>query len=424
MEKINSIGDFYLYCSNYSHVSFDVFDTLIRRRLLKVNEVHDTVSAYALALVGRRKDSRPFDLTLLRYRMSDSLKSFDGQGTQEPLIEDVWDRIVAHYVSDDVERSRIVDKIVDFEVAIELSNLELIDGAKELLVKLKASGKVVTAISDMYFSWSVMEKILKNLEIFDLFDHVYISADSKLTKQTGDLFRKVLDDLALEPHQLLHVGDNPHSDIAMAKTVGMDCVLVEQHHLLELKRPKYGHRDRIEEEVSDLVKLHLTSLLLDAMDNRVEHIYFMARDGCAINDFLSTWDSRFVHDFLGVPSHSNLYLNRILSCWGGVDFSGDWLIQAIGLVFWLNHGEASPKEMCERLGVNVVPAAFGSELLRAEHDTFRVADIFIEAGLIRSRRRSLPSVTILFAIFVTSVFSTIVTLLSRTSVIRAPSCAT
>ncbi|MCW5120884.1 glycosyltransferase [Burkholderia cenocepacia] len=381
MEKISSIGDFYLYCSNYSHVSFDVFDTLIRRRLLKVNEVHDTVSAYALALVGRRKDSSPFDLTLLRYRMSDSLKSFDGQGTQEPLLEDVWDRIIAHYVSDKAERAQIVEKIVDFEVSIESSNLELIDGARDLLLKLKASGKIMTAISDMYFSRSVMEKILGNLGIFDLFDHVYISADSKLTKQTGDLFRQVLGDLAIEPYQLLHVGDNPHSDVAMAKKVGVDCVLVEQHHLLELKRPAYGQRERIEEEVADLVKLHLISLLFDAADNRVEHIYFMARDGCAINDFLAAWDSHFVHDFLGVPEHSNLYLNRLLSCWGGVDFSGDWLIQAIGLVFWLNHGEASPKEMCERLGVKVVPAAFGTELLRAEHDTFRVADIFIEAGL-------------------------------------------
>ncbi|EKS9799913.1 MULTISPECIES: glycosyltransferase [Burkholderia] len=381
MEKISSIGDFYLYCSNYSYVSFDVFDTLIRRRLLKVNEVHDTVSAYALALVGRRKDSSPFDLTLLRYRMSDSLKSFDGGGTQEPLIEDVWDRIIAQYVSDKVERARIVSKIVDFEVSIESSNLELIDGARDLLVKLKTSGKVVTAISDMYFSRSVMEKILGNLGILDLFDHVYISADSKLTKQTGDLFRQVLSDLAIEPCQLLHVGDNPHSDVAMAEKVGMDCVLVEQHHLLELKRPAYGQRVRIEEEVSDLLKLHLISLLLDAADNRVEHLYFMARDGCAINDFLAAWDSGFVHDFLGVPTHSNLYLNRLLSCWGGVDFSGDWLIQAIGLVFWLNHGEASPKEMCERLGVKAIPAAFGTELLRAEYDTFRVADIFIEAGL-------------------------------------------
>lgn len=381
MGKINSIGDFYLYCSDYSHVSFDLFDTLIRRRLLKVNEVHDTVSAYALALVGRRKESSPFDLTLLRYRMSDSLKSFDGKGTQEPLIDDVWDRIIAQYVQDDVERKAIVEQVVGFEVAIEASNLELIDGVKELLTRLKADGKVVTAISDMYFSRAVMEEILKNLGIFELFDHIYISADSKLTKQTGDLFQAVLGDLKLEPYQLLHVGDNSHSDIAMAKKVGMDCVFVEQHHLLELKRPQYGRRDRIEEEVADLVKLHLISLLLDAKSNRVEHIYFMARDGCAINDFLSAWESDFVHDFLEVPSHSNLYLNRLLTCWGGVDFSADWLIQAIGLVFWLNHGEASPKEMCERLGVKVVPAAFGTEMLYAEHDTFRVAEIFIDAGL-------------------------------------------
>lgn len=381
MSSIKFISDFHSYCAAHSHVSFDLFDTLIRRRFLKVNEVHDTVSAYALSLIGQRHDNSPFDLTLLRYRTTDALKTFDGTGTQEPLIEDVWDRIIARRIPDDATRLAMVGKIVGFEIAIELANLALVEGALDLLRRLKADGKTLVAISDMYFDMPTMRTILDKLGILDQFDHVYVSAESRLTKQSGDLFRQVLSDLDLQPHEILHVGDNRHSDIKMATQSGISSVLVEQEHLLELERPAYGRRPRIEEDVADIVKVHLASLLFDAVDKRVEHLYFLARDGCAINEFMGLWDNALISKFLPSPPRSDMYMNRILSCWGGVDFAGDWLIQAIGLVFWLNHGEAGVEEMCGRLGVELVPPALGSDILRADRDTFRVAKVLVEAGL-------------------------------------------
>lgn len=45
-------------------VSFDLFDTLLRRKYLAVNEVHDTVSAYLLARLGKARDLTPGQLTL------------------------------------------------------------------------------------------------------------------------------------------------------------------------------------------------------------------------------------------------------------------------------------------------------------------------------------------------------------------------
>jgi HAD superfamily hydrolase (TIGR01549 family) len=381
MSSINLISDFYPYCSSHSHVSFDLFDTLLRRKYLKVNEVHDTVSTYALSLLGRRHDSSPFDLTLLRYRMGDALKRFDGTGTQEPLVDTIWDRILAKHVTDPVRRAELVDRIVDFEMAIELRNLALVEGARDLLLRLRADGKVVTAISDMYFDLARMRTILDRLGILDLFDHVYVSADSRLTKQTGDLFCKVLDDLGLHSSQLLHIGDNHHSDIKMASQLGIRCILVDQPQSLKLERPQYGQRARIEQEVADLVKVHLSSILFDSLDRRVDHLYFLARDGCAIHDCLRAWDDPLVREFLPAPASSDLYMNRVLSCWGGVDFAGDWLVQAIGLVFWLNHGEASAEEMCAQLGVTEAVPELGTGTLRADRDTFRVAEAFTAAGL-------------------------------------------
>jgi HAD superfamily hydrolase (TIGR01549 family) len=381
MNKITEIGDLVNYCSNTPSVSFDLFDTLIRRRFLRANEVHDTASAYALALTGRRRDSSPFDLTLLRYRISDAMKSFDGSGTQEPLIVEVWEKILQGFVTDAQDRARMAREVVAFELQVELANLALVEGAHDLLVKLKGAGKTIVAVTDMYFDKPTMEKILTKLGILQFLDHLYVSAESKLTKQTGDLFRLVLDDLRLDPAKVMHVGDNFRSDVTMANSAGLQAIHVEQEHLLQLERPDYGSRERIEVEVADVTKTHLFSVLLDCLDSRADHLYFLARDGCAINRFLSGWNSTLVDRFLTPPPRSDLYLNRILTCWGGVDFSGEWLVQSIGLAFWLNHGKATYQELCRCLGINTIPASLAETGLQSDRETLRIAKIFHDEGL-------------------------------------------
>lgn len=381
MTKIGWVSDFYSYCHEKKFVSFDLFDTLIKRRLLKVNEVHDTVSAYALALVSRRHEESPHDLTLVRYRISDALKSFDGTGTQEPLIDDVWQEILVRYVPDAIQRQKLVRKIVDFELAIEMVNLDVVDGAIDLLANLRSAGKVIIAISDMYFDMPSMKAILGKIGLLEYFDYIYVSSDSKLTKQSGDLFKSVISDMNIAYNEIIHVGDNEHSDILMAKAVGIDCIFVSQEQYLELDRPKFGDRTRIEEEVADLNKLHLLSILFDSTSKRFDHLYFLARDGCALNEQLQVWQNPLIEQFLKPPVFSDLYLNRALTCWGSIDFSENWLIEAIGLVFWLNGGEASPEEFCRQFAIDNVPAALGTTMLRSDTDTFRLAEIFREAGL-------------------------------------------
>lgn len=381
MEKISAISDFHRYADHKEYVSFDLFDTLIKRKFLKTNEVHDTVSAYALTLIGRRRERSPFDLTLLRYRMSDALKASGPTVIQEPLIDLVWDRILARDVNDAGQRTDLVNQIVAFEHAIEMANLRLVDGARDLLLRLKTENKKIIAISDMYFSFNQMKLILEKLEIFDLFDHVYVSADANLTKQTGDLFRRVLSDIDILPHQLLHVGDNHRSDILMATGAGVQAVMVEQPQLLQIERPEYGRRAQIEEDVADLVKLHLFSLLLDARNRSAEHVFFMGRDGCVISRFLHAWKNPVLETFLAPPQFSDMFLNRVLTCWGGIDFSGEWLVQAIGFAFWLHHAEATAAELSALLGIDEVPRALGTASLKSSEDTERTVQAYRDAGL-------------------------------------------
>ncbi|MGI4731974.1 MAG: HAD-IA family hydrolase [Janthinobacterium lividum] len=378
MHKISSIGDLSNYIGRHVCISFDLFDTLICRRYLKVNEVHDTVSAFALAQIGRFRTGNPFDLTLLRYKMSDVLKTSGRGVNQEPVIDVVWDHILRRDVPDAIERAATVERIVAFEIELELANLAPVAGAIELLARLKDEGHTLIAVSDMYFDMRRMRVILEKLGLLGFFDRLYVSAEIGLTKQTGDLFRHVLDDLGLAPAQILHAGDNMRSDVERATKLGFATVFVDQPQLLEIRRPAYGARPRIEAEIADLVKMHLFALLLDAQDRKLDRIFFLARDGCAISAFLTCWRSSLVERFLPPPAYDDLYLNRILSCWGGIDFAGRWLRQAIDLVLWLHHDAATPDELCTMLGLETTPAALGNAVLRPG-DADRVEVLFADS---------------------------------------------
>ena len=166
---------------------------------------------------------------------------------QEPSAAMVWERLLSFEqgLGDEKQRSELVERIVAFEHAMEISKSRI--GRRGAGASAAAQGRKQSPhryISDMYFGSEIIEDILKRLGILHYFDHVYVSAEVNLTKQTGDLFRRVLKDLDISPHQMRHVGDNHHSDIAMAAEVGVPCVFCEQEHLLQLERPAYGKRKR------------------------------------------------------------------------------------------------------------------------------------------------------------------------------------
>lgn len=383
MFKISRIKDFQDHTDRFDYVSFDLFDTLIKRKYLSVYEVHQAAGMYAQALLGYQGERSPEEMASLRYEAATELKDSTGSEIQEPSIAQVWDRLLAQQydITDNVLRASLVRQIVDFELEMELANLGLIEGVSELLQNLKRQGKTVVAISDMYFDKAQMMVVLEQLNILHYFDHLFVSAEQNLTKQTGDLFLHVLSDLGIQPDQMLHVGDNPHSDIAMAITAGLQCVHVEQYPFLELERSAFGQRERIEHEVADIVKAHLFSVLVDGLYRNVEHIYFLARDGLAIESFLKAWDSPFRDKFLPVPGCSPLYLNRALMCWAEIDLSQpDWLRQAVGKAFWLKEGQATAEDLCRLLGVEKIPPELHGRLLTAASDTHRVAEALYRSG--------------------------------------------
>ena len=216
--------------SKYKVVTFDVFDTLVIRNAVKPVDVFDIVGGRLfryvriVAEIASRRLSREEDITL-----------------------------------DEIYRF-LPDKLKEKELAAELAVCKVNPEVYPLYKELKAQGKKIYAISDMYLPREVIEQILKNCG-YEL-DGVYVSSDIKLSKTTGNLFKYFLREHNLKPDEVLHIGDNEVADIECAEQVGINTYHIEKHYdkLTYLKRNK------------DLVLRGFVNHKLNSLEKRSEQI--------------------------------------------------------------------------------------------------------------------------------------------------------
>ena len=94
-----------------------------------------------------------------------------------------------------------------------------------LLHELKERGVILGVVSN----WdSRLEEILANLGIGDLFDFVLASTVVGSAKPDSLIFEEALHLSGVDPEEALHIGDEPATDIAGARAVGIDALLIDR----------------------------------------------------------------------------------------------------------------------------------------------------------------------------------------------------
>lgn len=100
--------------------------------------------------------------------------------------------------------------------------------ARETLGTLAERGIRLAVISN----WDRrLPDILRNLDLFDAFETVTVSAIEGVEKPAPEIFQRTLDLLGISPEQALHIGDSPQEDYAGAENAGMDALLIDRHEL-------------------------------------------------------------------------------------------------------------------------------------------------------------------------------------------------
>jgi FMN phosphatase YigB (HAD superfamily) len=92
--------------------------------------------------------------------------------------------------------------------------------AQNLFQQALAQGKAVCITSDTFYPRDFVERLLQE-NGFEGYQHLYLSSEVGLLKNSGRLFQHVLSDLGVAPDRVLHIGDDPTSDVRRAAECGI-----------------------------------------------------------------------------------------------------------------------------------------------------------------------------------------------------------
>lgn len=385
----------------YRMVSFDLFDTLVWREIA-LEDVQAKTAEFADRFL--RGDHGPLPRGLLfhaRRRHQEALKkagmALKAGYRNEIDLEQVFDTALAPYIADPQVRARAVAAALAFEIETEARVLTVDPAMRDFLVKLRAQGKVVILISDMYFSETLLRDILTRLNLLHYFDHIFVSATVGVTKHSGKLFSHVDAALGSGDWKRIHVGDNWNNDVVQPRKAGWDALHYlntaneMRKHELEVMTRLDGYRQpkarkRLLAEIRGtrpegrLVRLvaagflgFARQVLSTAQRDGFDRVMFLTRDGTVyhhlIRQFLA--DSG-AGDLLDLPRMEELAFSRrmgvLLTCPDSTN--PDWEGHLRHVIGWLRGEGAS---------LGSLMRAFG--LTREEMEPLRGIDQWADAYL-------------------------------------------
>lgn len=184
-------------------VSFDIFDTLLIRKIQKPTDVFRLIES----------DYKEPGFARQRIYAERRARS---EITAEVTLDEIYDRIPSR-----------LKKYKEIELDYESKLLVRNDYVYQMYQAAVSAGKDVIVISDMYLPSDFLNEILKR-EGYEHLKCVFVSNDYRATKWSGYLYDAVIGQLGLEPKKILHVGDNSQSDIDRATSRGMQASWVPQ----------------------------------------------------------------------------------------------------------------------------------------------------------------------------------------------------
>ncbi|ATN33157.1 hypothetical protein ACO34A_04990 [Rhizobium sp. ACO-34A] len=280
-------------------ISFDFFDTLFVRTVIDPEDVFD--------LVGKRVGIGQFK-QIRRQAQTDAFQQMHQDGRKEITMRGIYDKLDIPSFSSET----IMQIEYDIELQVALPNEELIPIFRELV----ASGKKVVITSDMYLPESYFKEALKAFDLPTV--DVFVSSEMNCTKRdSGELFELVASRFGLSTSQVLHIGDNPVSDIERASAKGLQTFFYQNscipHVVSTIMSPEYSiargiskrHGPEFHADSYEALGYHYAGpaalayyewIKKEAVSDGVEHVLLMARDGYLIDRI-----ARFDPDPIDVP---------------------------------------------------------------------------------------------------------------------------
>lgn len=205
----SSYNDLKRRIDNAQIVSFDIFDTLIMRKIFSPEDV--------FRLLGSRTKELNIntDIGAVRAKISAKCDSCAS-------IDDIYMAIK--------EETALSDEVIEDIKTIERDIDEQLCVARNDIAKLYEycieSGKEVYLISDMYYTLQDIKRLLDKCGLSVIDDrHIWISCEKKKDKISGSMWKEY-SSVVGENAKCIHIGDNKTGDIENPTKYGIDSYYV------------------------------------------------------------------------------------------------------------------------------------------------------------------------------------------------------
>ncbi len=118
-------------------------------------------------------------------------------------------------------KASIVPDLVHAELLLEADVLNVVPSAQRLIEHCQKLGLPVVYTSDTYFPTDFIEAKLRAAGLLAPGSFCLVSSEKAASKASGRLFQNLISDDRLAGN-ILHVGDHAHSDVAVARQIGID----------------------------------------------------------------------------------------------------------------------------------------------------------------------------------------------------------
>ena len=286
--------------------SFDVFDTLLTRRVALPTSLFHIVGDRAVESGLWQATASEFH----KQRIHSEAEARSFATGLEVTLSEIYNR----FTESAQLPSATGESLARLEIEVEAELLVPVPGARVYVdIARKASAKVLF-LSDMYLPSSFIEGQLVKHGFWRGGDQLYVSGEHKCSKADGRLFTKALFQEKLHPTSVTHTGDRLDSDYKIPLQLGIKarhldrCYLTRYEKLMEefsadsigftsllagisrLTRletiAKTKHIETISQLASSLVSPIITFyaiwVLREAQKRGIKRLYFVARDGYLI----------------------------------------------------------------------------------------------------------------------------------------------
>ncbi|HCJ70819.1 HAD family hydrolase [Agrobacterium pusense] len=209
-------------------VSFDIFDTLVRRTVYKPEDVFELMQRqlpgtnllpeYA---ISRFAEMRQGAERLARQKRDAALSTKGNQLPEEITIDEVYQEFARCVRVEDVN----IAALIKLEQEIELSVLRPRRIGRAMFDHALTNNKRIILTSDFIHPIEFIDRVLLQCG-YEGYEKLYLSSQVGSKKHSGELFDHVLTEIGVPADAILHIGDNPIGDVKMARDRKFRAVMV------------------------------------------------------------------------------------------------------------------------------------------------------------------------------------------------------